>query len=71
MLLADLTPGNAARVRSVRGPQAARLSALGFVPGTRVAAEHPAPGGDPAVYSLRGYVVAMRRALARQVEVTQ
>lgn len=71
MLLADLTPGSAARVRSVRGPQAARLCALGFVPGTRISVERPAPGGDPVVYSLRGSVVAMRRALARQVEVTQ
>ena len=54
MLLADLRPGASARVAAVQGAQARRLRALGFVPETRVTAERPAPGGDPAVYSLRG-----------------
>ena len=71
MLLADLRPGASARVAAVQGAQARRLRALGFVPETRVTAERPAPGGDPAVYSLRGYTVAMRRALAEEVEVKE
>ncbi len=69
MLLANLRPGASARVAAVQGAQARRLRALGFVPETRVTAERPAPGGDPAVYSLRGYTVALRLSLARQVEV--
>lgn len=71
MLLCDLKPGQTARIAAVRGRAAKRLAALGFVPGTRVRAEQPAPGGDPCVYSLRGYTVAMRRALAEEVEVKE
>ena len=69
MLLCDLKPGETARIVAVQGRAAKRLTALGFVPGTRVRAEQPAPGGDPCVYSLRGYTLAMRRALAEEVTV--
>ena len=71
MLLCDLKPGQTARIVAAAGKTAKRLAALGFVPGTRVRAEQPAPGGDPCVYSLRGYTVAMRRALADEVEVKE
>lgn len=71
MLLRDLRPGQTARIVAVTGKAAKRLAALGFVPGTRVRAEQPAPDGDPRVYSLRGYTVAMRRALAEEVEVKE
>lgn len=71
MLLCDLRPGQTARIVVSAGKAAKRLATLGFVPGTRVRAEQPAPGGDPCVYSLRGYTVAMRRALAEEVEVKE
>ena len=69
MLLSDLKAGETARITALSGKAAKRLAALGFVPGTRVRAEQSAPGGDPGVYSLRGYTVAMRRALAKEVTV--
>ena len=71
MLLSDLVPGRQGRIKAVRGGResCARLAALGFAPGTRVQAERPAPGGDPAVFSLRGYTLALRLEEAKRVEV--
>lgn len=70
MLLCELTPGRAAHVKKVTGPSPLqrRLTALGLAPGTLVRAEKPAPGGDPQIFSLRGYTLAMRRADAARVE---
>lgn len=71
MFLDQIAPGEWARIIRVTGAEKLRrrLTALGFTAGTWVTGEQPAPGGDPAVCSLRGYTVAMRRAHARQIEV--
>lgn len=44
---------------------AERLMELGFLPGVRVSAGRPAPGGDPMVFRVDGSEVAIRRATAR------
>ena len=42
-----------------------RLMELGFLPGVRVSAGRPAPGGDPMIFRVDGSEVALRRATAR------
>ena len=46
---------------------AQRLMELGFLPGVRVSAGRPAPGGDPMIFRVDGSVVALRRATARRL----
>ena len=38
---------------------------LGFLPGIRVRAARPAPGGDPMIFRVDGSEVALRRGTAR------
>ncbi len=47
-----------------------RLADLGFWPGTKVSVGRRSPFGDPVVYHLRGYRLALRRAEAARVVVT-
>jgi ferrous iron transport protein A len=49
---------------------AARLEHVGFLPGTLVKVERRAPLGDPTVYELRGFRLALRAEAAALVEVT-
>lgn len=46
-----------------------RLEHVGFLPGTRVRVERRAPLGDPIVYELRGFRLALRRESAELIEV--
>lgn len=48
----------------------ARLMALGFVPGGSVETVLESPWGDPVAYEVCGAVIALRRADARQIFVT-
>ncbi len=48
-----------------------RLEHVGFLPGTLVRIERRAPMGDPTVYELRGYRIAVRRESAVLVEVDE
>ena len=45
------------------------LADLGFCPGTRVRVVRRAPLGDPVLYELRGYRIALRRSEARLIRV--
>jgi ferrous iron transport protein A len=69
--LADLEPGQEARVCAVDGdgPEARRLQDLGFVPGTAVRVLERAPLGDPTVYRLRGTSLCLRRSEALRIAV--
>jgi ferrous iron transport protein A len=49
----------------VDGEVALRLMELGFLPGIRVRAARPAPGGDPMIFRVDGSEVALRRGTAR------
>ena len=40
---------------------AARLAALGMIPGTTVACLYDSPSGDPKAYLIRGAAIALRR----------
>jgi ferrous iron transport protein A len=46
-----------------------RLEHVGFLPGTVVRVERRAPLGDPTVYELRGFRLALRRESAELIEV--
>ena len=46
---------------------AQRLMELGFLPGVRVSAGRAAPGGDPMIFRVDGSEVALRRATARRL----
>jgi ferrous iron transport protein A len=68
-----LAPGATARVAGfapVEQAIADRLLELGFDEGAEVETLHRAPLGDPIAVRVDGSVVALRRALARAVLVT-
>lgn len=79
--LADLRPGQAARVHRVRLPSDAvghghgqqlvlRLLEIGFVPGERVAVVALGPGGrEPLAIRVAGALFALRRHEAEHVQV--
>ncbi|MGQ9890028.1 MAG: FeoA family protein [Aggregatilineales bacterium] len=46
-----------------------RLMDLGILPGTRITAAMRSPLGDPTAYDVRGALVALRRAQAREIVI--
>lgn len=69
-----LAPGVSARVAGFADVEQAiadRLLELGFDEGAEVETLHRAPLGDPIAVRVDGSVVALRRALARAVLVTE
>jgi ferrous iron transport protein A len=74
MKLSELPVGSHAVVRAVGSCETGlgtRLEHVGFLPGTPVRIERRAPMGDPTVYELRGYRIAVRRESAVLVEVDE
>lgn len=72
MNLADVAPGTSVvidRVEVSATGTDARLEHMGFLPGTTVKVERRAPLGDPTVYELRGYRLALRRESAELITV--
>lgn len=70
--LSDVGVGAAVIISGLSDPDgttAARLEHMGFIPGTTVRVERRAPLGDPTVYELRGYRLALRRESAALVDV--
>lgn len=69
--LADLGPGQSARIHEVRakGSLGLRLREMGLVPGTEVRLVRRAPMGDPIQFEVRGYHLSLRAADAGRVEV--
>ena len=69
--LAQLRPGQSARVLRVHGTAALRrrIMELGFTRGVQVQLRKTAPFGDPLEVRLRGYSLSMRREEAGLVEL--
>ena len=67
--LSDLSRGEEGTLDrlEVAAEVAQRLMELGFLPGVRVSAGRPAPGGDPMIFRVDGSEVALRRATARRL----
>jgi ferrous iron transport protein A len=72
MTLADLKPGQSARIESVDTslPGVVRLMVLGLVEGVDVSFHHAAIGGDPLEISVFGTSISIRREQARQFRVS-
>ena len=73
MTLANLSIGESAKVKSISGntPAARRLMEMGVVPGVSVRVVKTAPFGDPIEIRVRGYSLAMRRAEAEAIEISE
>lgn len=67
MTLADLQPGQSARIRQIdtSTPGVVRLMVLGLIEDAVVRIENAAIGGDPIEISLFGTSVSVRRQHAR------
>jgi ferrous iron transport protein A len=67
--LDQLAPGESAIVLELTsaGPNRRRLMDLGILPGTHLTAALRSPLGDPTAYEVRGALVALRRAQAREI----
>lgn len=73
MTLTNLPIGIQAKVISVNGNNAVtkRLMEMGVVPGVSVRVVKSAPFGDPLEIRVRGYHLAMRKAEADAIEVSE
>ena len=71
--LEHIRPGRAVLIHDVEGEDrlSRRLIDLGFWPGTRIEVVRRAPFGDPTVYRLQGYRIALRKDEARRVLVEE
>ena len=72
-LLSELPIGTVGVVESLELPGEVQhhLMHLGFVPEARVMVVRRAPAGDPTVYSIDGFEVALRRDTARAIRVRE
>lgn len=72
MTLADLSPGETARVDEIdtRDPGVIRLMVLGMVEDITVRMENIAIGGDPLEVGFFGSSVSLRKEQARRFKVT-
>ncbi len=71
-VLSDLPTGREARISHLFAgePIRRRLQDIGIIPGTLVRCIMKSPFGDPAAYSVRGAVIAIRNCDAEKILVT-
>ena len=70
--LSGIEHGGLCRIEAVEeSPAKPRLQSLGLVPGALVTPLFTASSGSPTAYSVRGAVVALRRADAERIKVTR
>ena len=69
--LSDLEIGKAAIVDTLELPDEIghHQMHMGFVPEARVIVIRRAPAGDPTVYAIDGFEIALRRETARSIKV--
>jgi Fe2+ transport system protein FeoA len=69
--LSELSVGTTAVVESLDLPDEIghHLMHMGFAPDARVVVIRRAPAGDPTVYSIDGFEIALRRETARYIRV--
>ena len=72
LTLKDTKPGMTVRIDSVgESKLKQRLMTMGLIPGTRVEILNSAPLGDPIALRLRSYNLAMRKADAAQILISE
>lgn len=71
LALSELPVGTAGVVETLELPDAMQhhLMHMGFVPEARVVVIRRAPAGDPTVYSIDGFEIALRRETAKSIVV--
>lgn len=71
MSMNELKSGNIAIIKGISGDEklAKRLLALGCIEGTEVKVKRTAPLGDPIVFSVRGFDLAIRKNDAKNIKV--
>jgi ferrous iron transport protein A len=71
--LSELAVGKVAVVESLELPDAMQhhLMHMGFTPEARVVVVRRAPAGDPTVYAIDGFEIALRRETAKSILVRQ
>lgn len=67
--LADVAPGEIARIVKVGGSAAGRLLDMGVTRGAKVKVIRVAPLGDPIEVDIRGYRLSLRKAEAQAIDV--
>lgn len=69
--MSDLEIGRVAIVETLEMPDEMghHLMHMGFVPDARVIVIRRAPAGDPTVYAIDGFEIALRRETARSIKV--
>ena len=69
--LSAVSPGEQAEITSLNTlpPMRRRLLELGLIPGTAVRCLFRGPSGDPAAFSVRGAVIALRNRDSRTITV--
>lgn len=70
--LDQLTPGQSARVKRIKGAGAVRrrLMDMGITNGVEIAMVKASPLGDPVEYLVRGYHLSLRKSEAQMIEVS-
>ena len=73
MTLAQISPGNKARIVRIRSTSATnrKLADMGVTRNTVVMVKRIAPLGDPIEIKVRGYSLAIRKADAEGIEVQE
>ena len=72
MVLAQLSPGQSARIKNMNQlarPLRRKLMEMGLLPQTEVIYLRAAPLGDPLQIQCQGICLSMQKSLARQIEV--
>ncbi|AHV34702.1 FeoA family protein [Aeromonas dhakensis] len=72
MVLAQLSPGQSARIKNMNQltrPLRRKLMVMGLLPQTEVIFLRAAPLGDPLQIQCQGICLSMQKSLAQQIEV--
>ena len=69
--LIDLKNDEVSIIKNINGENdiAARLSALGFLIGTKIKRSQTAPLGDPILFSINDQKICLRAELAKFIEI--
>lgn len=69
MLLSDHQEMGKKQIKNVIGPEAGRLLEMGLLPGTSIEVIRSAPLGFPIEVKVKGYMLTLRKAEAKCIEV--
>lgn len=71
-VMSDLLVGQSARISHLASGEhiRRRLQDIGIIPGTLIKCIMKSPFGDPAAYSVRGAIIAIRRSDAEKILVS-